>query len=84
MNSYFLQLPDEVLKEIKRLAEENQVSMDRWLLSAITEKIEAQRTVHLLESYAKQADYSRFDKILDKIPNAEPLPGDELSMNNEK
>lgn len=82
MNSYLLQLPDELLKEIKHLAEENQVSLDRWLLSAITEKIEAHRTVHLLERYAKQADYSRFDQILDKIPNAEPLPGDELSMNN--
>jgi len=82
MNSYPLKLPDELFTEIQRLAEENQVSLDRWLLSAITEKIEAQRTVHLLETYAKQADYSRFDQILDRVPNAEPIPGDELSINN--
>ena len=78
MNSYPLKLPNELFTEIQRLAEENQVSLDRWLLSAITEKIEAQRTVHLLETYAKKADYSRFDQILDRVPNAEPIPGDEL------
>ena len=78
MNNYPLKLPDELLHEIQRLAEEKQMSLDRWLLSAITEKIEAQRTVHLLETYAKKADYSRFDQILDRIPNTEPLPGDEL------
>lgn len=78
MNTYSLKLPDELLTEIQRLAEEKQVSLDRWLLSAITEKIEAQKRVHLLETYAKQADYSHFDQILDRVPNAEPITGDEL------
>ncbi|NEQ85276.1 MAG: CopG family transcriptional regulator, partial [Moorea sp. SIO2I5] len=43
-------------KEIQRLAEENQVSIEQWLVSAVTEKIEAQKVVRLLQSYAEKAD----------------------------
>ncbi|NEQ81932.1 MAG: CopG family transcriptional regulator, partial [Moorea sp. SIO2I5] len=43
-----LQLPETLLKEIQRLAEENQVSIEQWLVSAVTEKIEAQKVVRLL------------------------------------
>ena len=78
MSHYPLQLPDTLLKEIKRLAEENQVSIEQWLLSAVTEKIEAQKVVKLLQSYAQKADYNRFDEILKSVPDTEPITGDEL------
>ncbi|WAN69749.1 MULTISPECIES: hypothetical protein [Moorena] len=40
MSYYPLELPETLLKEIQRLAQENQVSIEQWLLSAVTEKIE--------------------------------------------
>ncbi|NEO74844.1 MULTISPECIES: CopG family transcriptional regulator [Moorena] len=78
MNYYPLQLPETLLKEIQRLAEENQVSIEQWLVSAVTEKIEGQKVVRLLQSYAEKADYNRFDQILASVPDTEPIAGDEL------
>lgn len=77
MNTYPLQLPEALFDEIQRLAQENQVSLDQWLLSAVTEKVETQRVVKLLQTYAEKADYNHFDRILDKVPDAEPIFGDE-------
>ncbi|ERT08586.1 hypothetical protein M595_1430 [Lyngbya aestuarii BL J] len=58
MSHYPLQLPETLLKEIERLAEENKIYIEQWLLSAITEKIEAQKVVRLLQSYAEKANYN--------------------------
>lgn len=78
MSSYPLQLPEELIEEIRRLAAENQISLEQWLLAAIAEKVEAERTVRLLRRFAKRADYARFDEILARVPDIEPIPGDDL------
>ncbi|EGJ35374.1 MULTISPECIES: hypothetical protein [Moorena] len=78
MSYYPLELPETLLKEIQRLAAENQVSIEQWLLSAVTEKMEAHKVTKLLQSYADKADYKRFDAILASVPDTEPIPGDEL------
>lgn len=78
MSSYPLQLPEELMEEIRRLAAENQVSLDQWLLTAITEKVGFERTARLLHRFAERADYARFDQILARVPNVEPIAGDEL------
>jgi hypothetical protein len=79
MSSYPLQLPDGLLAEVRRLAADNQLSLDEWLLMAIAEKVGAERTSQLLRRYAENANYSRFDEILARVPDAQPLAGDEFS-----
>lgn len=78
MSSYLLQLPEELMEEARRLATENQISLDQWLLAAIAEKAEAERTVSLLRHFAERANYAHFDKVLERVPDVEPIPGDEL------
>ncbi|MGV0029255.1 hypothetical protein [Phormidesmis priestleyi] len=78
MSHYPLQLPEELMEEIRRLAAENQVSLDQWLLMAIAEKVGSERVGQLLRRYAARADYDRFDVILARVPEAEPVAGDEL------
>lgn len=78
MSSYPLQLPEELMEEIRRLAAENQVSLDQWLLAAILEKVGVERTVRLLRRFSERADYTRFDEILARVPDIDPIPGDEL------
>lgn len=78
MSDYPLQLPETLLKEVQRLAEENKISVEQWLLSAVTDKIEAQQVIRLLQRYAEKADYNRFDEILKSVPDTEPIPGDEV------
>ena len=78
MSSYPLKLPEALIEEIRRLAAENQISLEQWLLAAIAEKVEAEQFVRLLRRSAKRADYARFDEILARVPDVEPIPGDEL------
>jgi hypothetical protein len=78
MNSYPLQLSEELMAEVRRLAEENQTPIDQWLRVAIAERVEAERGLRLLKSYASKSDYDRFDQILARVPDVEPRLGDEL------
>ncbi len=41
-------------------------------------RIEAEKGVRLLRSYAEKANYNRFDEILESVPDTEPVAGDEL------
>jgi hypothetical protein len=78
MANYPLSIPSELLEEIHQLADENKMSLNQWLLSAITEKINATRTQRLLEGYARQVNEAHFQQILARVPDVPPLPGDEL------
>lgn len=78
MTSYPLSLPNDLLEEIRQLAAENDVSLDQWLIAAISEKVGVAKTQRLLQQYAAKADESKLARILAKVPDSEPLPGDEL------
>jgi hypothetical protein len=78
VSSYPLQLPEDLLTEVQQLAAANQTPIDQWLLEAIAEKVGAERSVRLMQECAKKADYDRFDQILARVPDVEPIPGDEL------
>ena len=78
MMDYPLSLSNELFAEIHQLAAASEMSLDQWLLAAITDKISADRTQRLLDHYALQSDEARFQHILARVPDASPLPGDEL------
>ena len=78
MSAYPLELPAELLEEAQKLAAEKRMPLSQWMLSAISAKIEAEKTRHLLQSYAQNADYVKFDALLARIPNVPPVEGDEL------
>lgn len=78
MTNYSLSIPNELLEEIHQLAEENEMSLNQWLLSAITDKINATRTQRLLDHYARQGNEAHFQQILARVPDVPPLPDDEL------
>ncbi len=48
------------------------------MMSAISAKIEAEKTRHLLQSYVQNADYAKFDVLLARVPDVPPVEGDEL------
>ncbi len=41
MSSYPLQLPEELMQEVRRLAEVNQVTLEQWLIAAISRHVAA-------------------------------------------
>jgi hypothetical protein len=45
---------------------------------AASEEVGADQTVHLLRSFSERVDYTRFDEILERVPDIAPISGDEL------
>ncbi|MDF5713372.1 MAG: CopG family transcriptional regulator [Rhizonema sp. NSF051] len=78
MSSYPLELPEELMQEVRHLAEVNQVSLDQWLITVIQRYVAAERSLNQLRLAAQAADYERFDQILARVPDVNPMPGDEL------
>ena len=78
MSALSLRLPDSIHRHIKEIAQKEGVSINQFISSAVSEKISALLTEDYLKNRAKRARKKDFKSILDKVPDREPLPGDEL------
>jgi hypothetical protein len=78
MSSYPLELPEELMQEVRRLAHMNQVPLEQWLITVIERHVATERSLSHLWEAAQAANYDRFDQILARVPDVNPMPGDEL------
>ena len=78
MSTYSLDLPPELLEKAEEIATENQIPLSQWIASAISARIEAEKTKRLFEEYAKKADDAVFDAVLARVPDVPPMEGDEI------
>ena len=78
MSLYPLDLPTELLEEVREVAQASQLSIEQWFLEAIAQRLAAEKTQRLFQDYARKADFDRFDQILSRVPEEVPMPGDEL------
>jgi hypothetical protein len=78
MSLYALNLPAEVLEEIRAAAQAHQLSVEEWFLGTIAQKLEAEKRLRLFQEYSQKADFEKFDQILSRVPGQELMPGDEL------
>lgn len=81
MSSLSLRLPDSLHDKIRELAEQDDVSINQFIATAVAEKAAALLTVKYLEDRARRADPQLFDRILSRVPDVEPLSSDELPSN---
>jgi len=79
MSTLSLRLPNSIHRHIKQIAEDEGVSINQFISTAVAEKISALTTKNYLEQRAKNADRAAFRGILDKVPDRAPLPGDEIT-----
>jgi uncharacterized protein (DUF1778 family) len=78
MSALSLRLPDSIHRHIKEIAKKEGVSINQFLSSAVSEKISALLTEDYLKSRAMKAKKKDFKSILDRVPDRNPLVGDEL------
>lgn len=78
MSTLSLRLPNSIHRHIKEIAQEEGVSINQFISSAVSEKISAISTENYLTQRAKKANPSEFQVILDKVPARTPIEGDEL------
>ena len=78
MSALSVRLPNSVHRHIKEIAKQEGISINQFILSAVSEKVSAIATEEYLVQRANRADREAFRTILDNVPDRPPLPGDEL------
>ena len=79
MSSLSVRLPDSLHEKIRELARQDDVSINQFIATAVAEKASALLTVDYLEQRARRADPDLFARVLGRVPDVPPAPGDELS-----
>ncbi len=78
MSALSLRLPDSVHRHIKELAQQEGVSINQFISSAVAEKVSAIATEDYLQQRAQRADKQAFQRLLAKVPSRETVLGDQL------
>lgn len=78
MSTYPLRIADHVMEEAKRAAAEDNVSLNQLLSAFIADGIGHRRAIMSLRNRAARGNVHAALAILDRAPDVEPDPGDEL------
>jgi predicted DNA-binding protein len=78
MKAIELKMPDEVYQKLASLAARENQPVDAFALRKLEELIQAFEGFSELERRAQRGDRERFKQAMAKIPEASPVPGDEL------
>ena len=78
MSALTIHLPESLHGKIAELAKSEGVSVEQFVATAAAEKMSALLTEEYLRSEAAQGSRAAFERVLRKVPNVPPQPGDEL------
>ena len=78
MTALNVRLPDSLHKRLRVLAEQEGVSINSLISTAVAEKLSALDTETLLLEGARRGSSATFLGVLAKVPSDPPLRGDEL------
>jgi hypothetical protein len=73
-----VRLPESLHKKARELAEREGVSINQLVATALAEKLSALLTVEYLEERARRGSREKFDRVMAKVSNRTPEPGDEI------
>ncbi len=77
MTTLTLRLPDELSYKIEREAQRNHVSMQHYILDALTNSISYAEAEEIVRKKLLHASEMSVTDILQEIPDRQPLPDDE-------
>ncbi|MGB4117896.1 MAG: toxin-antitoxin system HicB family antitoxin [Polaromonas sp.] len=78
MSTFALRLPDSLYAHAKKLAERDQASLNQFITVAVAEKVSALDAATFFAERAARGSVSSLQKILERVPAAASLKGDEL------
>jgi hypothetical protein len=73
-----VRLPESLHEQAKELAEREGVSINQLVATALAEKLSALMTLEYLEKRGNRGNRRSFDRVLKKVRDRKPLPGDEI------
>ena len=71
-----ISLPDPLHDELKTWAQRENVSVEQLATAAVADKISALEQLAHFRDRAARADRSKFVGVLEKVPDAPPIPPD--------
>jgi len=78
MAQYALRLPDSLMQQVKKVAAEDSVSVNQFILSAVAEKTATIATENFFAERAGKGDVKNFLEVLSRVKDRPPEAGDEL------
>ena len=78
MSTLSLRLPDSLHNRVRELAQQDGISINQFISTAVAEKLAALMTEEYLDKRAKRGNREKFLAVLAKVPDVPPEPGDEL------
>ena len=78
MSAISLRLPDSLHHRVRKLAEQEGVSINQLITLALAEKISALMTEEYLGQRAKRGNKKKFQRAMAKVADVEPLERDRL------
>lgn len=78
MSTISLRLPDSLHKQVRKLAEKENVSINQLITLALAEKLSALMTGEYLEERAERGSRKKFKRAMAKVPKVEPEGYDRL------
>ncbi len=77
MSSYALRLPESLKSASKRIAAQDDTTMNQFFVVAIAEKISAMETADFFERRAADASRVKADKVWAKVRSLQPVVEDQ-------
>lgn len=78
MSTISLRLPESIHERVRELAKEEGISINQFISTALAEKLSALLTEEYLEQRAERGSRESYRRVLDKVKDRDPEPGDEL------
>jgi len=78
MSTLSLRLPESLHKRVRDFAQQEGISINQFISTAVAEKMAALTTADYLEERARRGSREKFLSVLAKVPDVAPDPIDEL------
>lgn len=78
MQTMSLRMPDYLKSAVSDVCGAEKISLNQFIINALSEKVSALQTVDIIEKKAKKASRKDFLNALDQVPSNEPNEDDKL------
>ncbi len=78
MSTLSLRLPESLHEGVKKLAKQDNISINQFIATALAEKMSALATETYFAERAQRGNRKKFEDVLAKIPDIEPDEHDML------
>lgn len=78
MKTMSLRMPDYLKNAVNDVCANEKISLNQFIINALSEKVSALQTLDIIEKRAKRASKESFLKALSKVPSVEVEERDRL------